>query len=122
MTKRAATSPKNVVTTINQSTGIALSPPDNMMPASPDRIAPMPINIAPPRPEAVPARCGRTESMPDVALGIVNPFPMPTKVMKPKNVMAEPKPNPETSKEIIVADVEIIAPIRTILLMPKRVE
>ena len=44
-------------------------------PARADSAAPPPIMIAPPRPEAVPARCGRTESKPADAMGITRPNP-----------------------------------------------
>ena len=48
--------------------------------------APPPIIIDPPRPEALPARWGRTERMPAFELGIVRPFPSPTKKIEPNIV------------------------------------
>ncbi len=48
--------------------------------------------MALPSPEADPARCGRTDRRPEVALGIVMPFPSPTKVQKPKKIQGEPRP------------------------------
>ena len=62
----------------------------NTAPPPPERPAPPPIMIAPPNPLAVPARCGRTDSVPAVAFGMTIPLPRPTKVMKPKNTQADP--------------------------------
>jgi len=52
--------------------------------------APPPIMIAPPSPDAVPARCGRTDKRPAVAVGMQSPLPSPTSVIIPKNGQREP--------------------------------
>jgi len=75
---------------ITQITGNAPLPGLSNPPARAERAAPPPISIAPPSPEAVPARFGRTDSIPAVALGRTIPLPRPTKTMKPKKLQTEP--------------------------------
>ena len=53
-----------------------------------DRAAPPAIMIDPPRPDAVPARSGRTDIMPAAALGIVRPFPIAANAIRPKKLTA----------------------------------
>ena len=75
---------------IRQTKGISLLPGFKIKPLAADKAAPPPIMIALPSPDAAPARCGRTDSMPAVALGMVIPLPKPTKVIKPKKLVALP--------------------------------
>ena len=70
-----------------------------MEPANCDRAAPPPIMMAPPKPLAVPARCGRTDNMPAVAFGITRPLPKPTKVIKPKKLSGEPRSTMKMSND-----------------------
>lgn len=53
------------------------------MPANCANAAPPPTIIALPRPEAVPARCGRTDKRPAVTFGSAMPLP------RPKNAAAK---------------------------------
>ena len=78
--------------------------------------------IAPPRPLAEPARCGRTDSMPAVALGIDIPLPRPTKNMKPKKLAAEDAPASTTASEAAHPSVTQAVPQSTMALIPKRTE
>ena len=77
---------------INHSRGVAPLVGVKTAPARADKAAPPAIIMALPRPEAAPARSGRMASMPAVALGMLNPLPNPTKVMKPKKLIAYPMP------------------------------
>jgi len=69
-------------------------------PAKAESAAPLPIIIAPPRPDAVPAKCGRTDNSPAVAFGITSPLPRPTNVIIPKNVKGEPLPERKINRDI----------------------
>src|SRR6056297_2453847 len=91
-------------------------------PARADRPAPPPSMIAPPKPDAVPARWGRTDSMPAVAFGMVMPLPRPTKVMKPKKVHSDPRPSQKTSSDNRTPVQLISVPTSTIRFTPSRAE
>ena len=65
----ATMAPAAVLSMIHKS-GKAPVPGPARAPASADSAAPPPIIIAPDSPLAVPARCGRTDSAPAVALGM----------------------------------------------------
>ena len=110
------------VRNISHSSGHAPVPGCSSPPASAESAAPPPIMIAPERPEAVPARCGRTDSAPAVALGMVMPLPRPTKVMKPKNVHSDWKPAAKTSSAVPRPAVLKMQPQKIILLIPTRAE
>ena len=56
----------------------------NRSPASADAPEPATIDMAPAIPEAVPARCGRTDKAPAVALGKMIPLLIPIKTKNPK--------------------------------------
>ena len=77
---------------ISQSRGVAPLVGVKTAPARADKAAPPAIIMALPSPEAAPARSGRMASIPAVALGILNPLPNPTKVMKPKKLIPDPMP------------------------------
>ena len=49
--------------------------------------APKPSIIAPPIPDALPAKLGRTDNNPALALGKTMPFPIPAQIMQPKNII-----------------------------------
>ena len=89
-TSNMVAKPKIADVSIIKSSGVSPASIETTVPASADNAAPPPIIIALPNPDAVPARCGRTDSMPAVALGIVRPLPRPTKYIKPKKDKTEP--------------------------------
>ena len=60
-------------------------PQESDAPPNIERPAPPAIIVADPRPEAVPAKCGLTESIPALALGMTKPLPRPIIVQKLKN-------------------------------------
>ena len=49
--------------------------------------APKPNIIAPPIPDALPAKLGRTDNNPALALGKTIPLPMPAQIIQPKNTI-----------------------------------
>ena len=55
--------------------------------------------IAPPIPEALPARLGRTDNRPAFAFGKTIPLPTPASIMHPKNTVALPNPNQNMNKD-----------------------
>ena len=75
---------------IRKINGVSVLFDPSIVVAAADKAAPPAIMIDPPRPDAVPARCGRTDIMPAVALGMVRPFPTPANDIKPKKLIAEP--------------------------------
>ena len=77
---------------------------------------------APPRPEAVPARCGRTESMPALALGSTMPLPRPTKVISPKNATTECVPESDSATDVVSPATVSSEPHRIIRSMPTATE
>ena len=84
--------------------------------------APPAVMIVPPIPDADPAKCGRTDIIPDCALGSTIPFPTPIKQTHPKNEtgigVVKRKSEMQSSRPVAV----IIAPVRTIRLTPNAVE
>src|SRR5690606_28186295 len=102
--------------------GAAPAPGVRTAPARPDSAPPPPSINAPPRPEAVAARCGRTDSMPDVAFGITRPLPRPTSVISPKKVQAVVRPAKVSASDSPVPAVQISAPQNTMRLIPTRTE
>ena len=84
--------------------------------------APPAVLIVPPMPEAEPAKWGRTDIMPDVALGKTIPLPRPIKQTQPKKVMGRGVVNRNSTihsrRPVVVAKV----PVRIILLTPSAVE
>ena len=57
-----------------------------MNPVHPDSVAPTPIIIAIPKPDALPASIGYMETIPNEALGKVIPLPNPMSIIGPKSV------------------------------------
>ena len=98
--------------------GNAPGPATSRRAAKTDNAAPPPIRMAPPSPDAVPARCGRTDNMPAVALGITMPLPIPTKVQNPKNSIALVSPNSPSSRDTPIPAIRMIDPNRIIRLIP----
>ena len=78
--------------------------------AAADRAAPPAIMIDPPRPDAVPARSGRTDIMPAAALGIVRPFPIAANAIRPKKLTAEPWPKKLIASEKLIAKKVVNSP------------
>ena len=118
MTTRIEPTPATAVTSMIQINGYA---PVSVLSNAPVRMlrpAPPPIMIAPPKPDAVPARCGRTDSRPAVALGMDSPFPNPTSVIMPKNASGDPKPARNNSNDKTPPSKLAKHPKRTSLLTP----
>ena len=110
------------VASITHKIGIGPDPGDKSALDKVDSAAPPPIIMAPPRPLAVPARCGRTDNIPEVALGKTSPFPSPTKIKNPKKTSGWCKPKAwRTVRRTIPTKVKIV-PAKTILFNPKRTE
>jgi hypothetical protein len=81
-------SPSNDEVHISISKGISVLPGASTSPAKVERPAPPAIDIEPPKPEAAPAKWGRTDNIPAVAFGRHNPLPKPTKIKQPKKLIA----------------------------------
>jgi hypothetical protein len=98
----------------------------HIMPAVSDRsgpaiaasTAPPPIIIAPPSPEAEPARCGRTDKIPALALGSVMPLPTAMSPTAVKKISGWGGQSPRRLRRAVSATVENTVPARTIRLIP----
>ena len=111
--------PQAIMITVNAR---SLAPGTSICPAKAESPAPPKSIIAPPSPEAVPAKCARTDNIPAVAFGIVIPLPIPTMVIEPKNAAAEAWPASDIGKEIAAPSVVMMAPNNTIRFAPSRAE
>ena len=60
-----------------------------MNPVYPDTVAPTPIIIAIPKPDALPASLGFMETIPDEALGKVIPLPNPISIIGQRGLKLE---------------------------------
>ena len=89
-TDRISVTPASEDAHISNNNGISVLPGTRIAPATVERAAPPVIEMDPPKPEAAPARCGRTDSIPAVAFGIHNPLPRPTKIIKLKKLSTLP--------------------------------
>ena len=116
------TTDKLEVVNMIQSSGYGPLPGTSITPASAANAPPPPVIKAPPNPDAVPARCGRTDNIPEVALGSTIPFPKPTSVTEPKNASGVPNPRLNSTSGIAAPNPPIVAPTRTILFAPNRIE
>ena len=79
---------------------------------------PPPIMMEGPMPDAVPARWGRTDSMPAVEFGMTRPLPTPTVVQEAKNRTALPKPIALRAAQIPIPTAVKAAPAKIMRLMP----
>ena len=85
-------------------------------------MAPPPVLMVPPIPEAEPAKCGLTDIMPAFAFGITIPFPNPIMQTQPKNDIGIGLVNRNKKRHIVIEKAVIIAPIKAILSTPNDLE
>ena len=75
--------PHNDDVHIRSNKGNSVLPGTRSTPAYVDSAAPPAIEIDPPKPDAAPAKYGRTDNIPAVAFGIHNPLLKPIKIINP---------------------------------------
>ena len=83
-----------------------------------DIVAPMPIIIAKPNPEALPANLGLIETIPEDALGKVIPLPKPTKNIGPNRVRGPIIGDGIRITCSVGANIVTVHPINIILFIP----
>ena len=119
-TDKIKSTPVSEDTNINNNNGISVLPGTSINPATVERTAPPAIEMDPPKPEAAPAKCGRTDSIQAVALGIHNPLPKPTKTIKPKKLSTVEYPKYDNITDKVIPISIIFRPCKIIASIPKR--
>ena len=84
--------------------------------------APPAVLMVPPIPDAEPAKWGRTDIIPEVALGNTIPFPMPIKETQPKNERGIGGVNKNKLMQSSIPNAVIKVPVKIILFNPNVIE
>ena len=84
--------------------------------------APPAVFMVPPIPDAEPSKWGRTDIIPDVALGKTIPFPIPMKETHPKNERGIGIVNKNKLMQSSIPKAVIKAPVNIILFTPIAME
>ena len=86
------------------------------------KAAPPPTINELPSPDAVPARCGRTDSKPAVTLGRAIPFPSQRKLQNPKKISGCWMPTSPSASDVPSPAMMMAVPTIAILLIPNLTE